>query len=102
MPSRRIIPTSIPKFQQQLFRISAFTHPMPIKTKTPSAQSASIPPGEPVAIRVSAFNDLGFQPTIDLLCEEIQELYLADEVPWILGYHKALAPFLARHYQFAA
>jgi DNA sulfur modification protein DndC len=56
------------------------------KIKTPPAPSASLPVREPIAIRVSAFNDLGFQPTIDLLCEEIQELYMADEVPWILGY----------------
>lgn len=34
----------------------------------------------------SAFEEIGFQTTVDLLCEEVRELYLADEVPWILGY----------------
>jgi len=35
---------------------------------------------------ISAFNELGFQATIGLLQEEIQDLYLADNVPWIIGY----------------
>ena len=59
---------------------------MPAKTKTKSVQPESSGTEESKAVRASAFNDLGFQPTIDLLCEEICELYLADEVPWILGY----------------
>lgn len=36
--------------------------------------------------RYSAFTELGFKKTIDVLCEEIRELYLEDQVPWILGY----------------
>ncbi|WP_139559694.1 DNA phosphorothioation system sulfurtransferase DndC [Methylotetracoccus oryzae] len=36
--------------------------------------------------RRSAFAELGFQATIALLHEEIRELYLADDVPWIIGY----------------
>lgn len=36
--------------------------------------------------RASAFNELGFQATIASLQEEIRALYLADEVPWIVGY----------------
>ena len=36
--------------------------------------------------RYSAFHELGFKPTIAALCEEIRELYLADAVPWIIGY----------------
>lgn len=34
----------------------------------------------------SAFSDLGFKATLDVLKEEIQDLYLADDVPWIIGY----------------
>jgi DNA sulfur modification protein DndC len=34
----------------------------------------------------SAFNEFGFHSTIATLCEEIRELYLADKVPWIIGY----------------
>ena len=34
----------------------------------------------------SAFKTQGFKATIDTLCAEIRELYLADEVPWIIGY----------------
>jgi DNA sulfur modification protein DndC len=34
----------------------------------------------------SAFSDLGFKATIEALCAEIRELYLADEVPWVIGY----------------
>lgn len=37
-------------------------------------------------IRKSAFNELGFQATIELLQEEIRSLYVADDVPWIIGY----------------
>lgn len=36
--------------------------------------------------RYSAFTELGFKKSIETLCEEIRELYLEDQVPWILGY----------------
>lgn len=36
--------------------------------------------------RNSAFDALGFKATIDVLHDEIRELYLADDAPWILGY----------------
>lgn len=36
--------------------------------------------------RKSAFNAFGFQATIELLQEEIRNLYVADDVPWIIGY----------------
>lgn len=44
---------------------------------------AQPPPAQP---RNSAFDALGFQATIDALHTEIQELYSADDVPWIIGY----------------
>jgi len=34
----------------------------------------------------SAFSDLGLHATLDMLKEEIRDLYLADDVPWIIGY----------------
>jgi DNA sulfur modification protein DndC len=34
----------------------------------------------------SAFNDLGMPKTIAMLKEEVRQLYLADDVPWIIGY----------------
>ena len=36
--------------------------------------------------RKSAFNELGFKKTIDLLIEEIQALYFSDQIPWVIGY----------------
>ncbi|MBL9153024.1 MAG: DNA phosphorothioation system sulfurtransferase DndC [Verrucomicrobiales bacterium] len=36
--------------------------------------------------RVSAFDALGFQATVEALHDEIRELYTADDVPWIIGY----------------
>jgi DNA sulfur modification protein DndC len=36
--------------------------------------------------RKSAFAALGLKATIEQLKEEIRELYLADDVPWIIGY----------------
>lgn len=65
---------------------------------TDSAQSectvpeASLPNVDSVSspsvskVRKSAFNELGFQATIVLLQEEIRSLYVADDIPWILGY----------------
>jgi len=37
-------------------------------------------------IRQSAFSESGIQPVIDDLIAEMQALYLADEVPWAIGY----------------
>ena len=45
--------------------------------------TAQTPPRTP---RVSAFTELGLPKTVALLTEEIRELYLADDVPWIIGY----------------
>jgi len=45
-----------------------------------------MPKPKPAATRVSAFNKLGFNATIQLLHEEIRALYTADNVPWIIGY----------------
>jgi DNA sulfur modification protein DndC len=36
--------------------------------------------------KASAFSDLGFKATLEMLKEEIRELYQADDVPWIIGY----------------
>ena len=56
-------------------------------TPRTAPEPPATPPDEAAKpLRVSAFNQLGFQATIDLLHEEIRELYLADQVPWIIGY----------------
>lgn len=34
----------------------------------------------------SAFSDIGFAGTVELGKTEIQELYLADQIPWVVGY----------------
>ena len=34
----------------------------------------------------SGFKELGFRKTIDGLASEIRALYLADEIPWVVGY----------------
>jgi DNA sulfur modification protein DndC len=34
----------------------------------------------------SAFADSGLATTVRMLCEEIRSLYLADQVPWVVGY----------------
>lgn len=36
--------------------------------------------------RKSAFDGDGFQTVVDSLCAEIRELYIADDVPWVIGY----------------
>ncbi len=36
--------------------------------------------------KTSAFAELGLKGTIEVLKKEIQELYQADDVPWIIGY----------------
>lgn len=34
----------------------------------------------------SAFTELGFKQTVAILLDEIRELYLADSIPWVVGY----------------
>src|SRR5262245_12092590 len=43
---------------------------------------------EPKQVRTpdSAFSELGFRDTLDLLIAEVQQLYLVDEIPWVVGY----------------
>src|ERR1039457_3223633 len=36
--------------------------------------------------QASAFSELGLNGTVQLLCQEIRDLYVADNVPWIVGY----------------
>jgi DNA sulfur modification protein DndC len=36
--------------------------------------------------QTTAFSELGLKGTVELLCQEIRDLYLADNVPWIVGY----------------
>lgn len=38
------------------------------------------------ASKKSAFSDLGFAKTIQELGEEVRGLYLADSIPWVIGY----------------
>ena len=59
---------------------------MPAKKKPTSATPPAANESEQKGTKASAFNEIGFQSTVDLLCDEVRELYLADEVPWILGY----------------
>jgi DNA sulfur modification protein DndC len=40
----------------------------------------------PSAAKKTAFGALGFKTTIEVLKEEIRELYVADDIPWIIGY----------------
>ncbi|TWJ26540.1 DNA phosphorothioation system sulfurtransferase DndC [Geobacter argillaceus] len=51
---------------------------LPVSDSTSSPATAKV--------RKSAFNELGFQATIELLQEEIRSIYTADDVPWIIGY----------------
>ncbi len=36
--------------------------------------------------RLSVFDELGFKATVKALIEEVKELYLADQIPWVVGY----------------
>ena len=42
--------------------------------------------GKQAKNRNSAFAEVGLQHVLDQLCDEIRELYLSDEVPWVIGY----------------
>lgn len=61
-----------------------------MKKATPTKKRATaekpVSPKNVDSNRASAFTELGFKATIELLHQEIRELYLADEVPWIVGY----------------
>lgn len=41
---------------------------------------------EPSASRWTAFEALGFKETLRRLREQIRDLYLSDEIPWVIGY----------------
>lgn len=45
-----------------------------------------MPPEAPAQPRVGAFAASGFKATIARLLEEIADLYLADSIPWVVGY----------------
>lgn len=69
----------------QFIDISLISDPLDSQTKNrpANAQPSAASAGKP---RVSAFEHLGFKETIALLQEEVRALYLADTVPWIIGY----------------
>lgn len=46
----------------------------------------SRPTSSPPARKPSAFTELGLQQAVELLKQEIQDLYRADNTPWIIGY----------------
>jgi DNA sulfur modification protein DndC len=47
-------------------------------------QGKSLPVVTPV--KESAFADLGLGKTVTAICEEIREIYLWDQIPWVIGY----------------
>lgn len=62
--------------------------PVAQQLELPGMTSHNTPPAaaSKASSRASAFTELGFQATIAALQEEIRALYLADTVPWIVGY----------------
>ena len=67
-------------------KTSLSTPPLPDLAVEVSCTVAETPPPAARPVRASAFTELGLPKTVALLTEEIRELYLADEVPWIIGY----------------
>ena len=59
------------------------TEPAPQTVEKPKGRQGS---ANETKKRDSAFDELGFKETIQVLEAEIRELYLADQVPWIIGY----------------
>jgi DNA sulfur modification protein DndC len=57
-----------------------------LPVKKHNQDSEEIPKAESAVTRISAFNKLGFNATIQLLHDEIRALYIADDIPWIIGY----------------
>lgn len=53
---------------------------------TKASLSQTSPNGVMARKRASAFDEIGFKATIASLQEEIREIYLADDLPWIIGY----------------
>lgn len=56
------------------------------KKTTAKKKSAPTARSGPGFAEASAFRSEGFESVIDLLEEEVRELYLSDKVPWIIGY----------------
>jgi len=40
----------------------------------------------PASQKKSAFSELGLKKTVEILSDEIRDLYTSDDVPWIIGY----------------
>lgn len=72
-PNNHARPSQAPEIPEQLALL--------LEDKETAKSSSSTPP----TFR-SAFSLRGFQATISILAEEVRELYLADSVPWIIGY----------------
>jgi DNA sulfur modification protein DndC len=51
-----------------------------------SASEDAMPETKHDSTSVSAFSGAGFKGAVQILHQEIQELYTADDVPWIIGY----------------
>ena len=56
------------------------------KKSAKKEQVSSTEPTSPNFASASAFRESGFESVIELLEEEVRELYLSDKVPWIIGY----------------
>ncbi|MFO1432250.1 MAG: DNA phosphorothioation system sulfurtransferase DndC [Candidatus Competibacteraceae bacterium] len=79
----------LPEQTLESAEIASLQQELALETEAdPSAGNGSLPAAtaRTVKPRVSAFDERGFQATIDALHEEIRALYTADEVPWIIGY----------------
>lgn len=63
--------------------VAKYTPAPPADPSCEAPEPGNLKPG---STRASAFNELGFNATIEALHQEIRELYTADEVPWIIGY----------------
>ncbi len=78
-PKQTLEPAGIAPIQQELALETEEDRPSG-NSALPAATARTVTP------RVSTFNELGFQATIDALHEEIRALYTADDAPWIIGY----------------
>lgn len=77
---------SLKRVDVQTTAASSGKRATPAKTITIVREKAPAPVQVGQAKRKSAFEKDGFRATIQRLHEEIRDLYLSDDTPWILGY----------------
>jgi len=86
MPAKNNTTTKRKKAPKPTASKGSSTKPRSSRAKTSARATSQPKPAASGHGESSAFRNHGFEPIVDHLEREIQELYTLDDVPWIIGY----------------